>query len=268
MNNKPKIYDCFLFFNELDLLEIRLNVLKDYVDYFVLVEATKTFTNKDKPLYYKENKERYKEFSKKIIHIVIDEHPPYKAEKNSVGDIWEYDCYQRNQIVRGLEKAKESDVIILSDLDEIINPKIIEPAVEENELVGLQMYVFYYYLNYIRNEREYTPKIFRKKLLETYTPQEIRFQLGKMKVFPNAGWHFSYLGGEEKIKIKLENTAHQQYNTQNTLKSIEEKLNKGIDLYDRDIKMKLVYMEKNFVNYPKYILDNLQKYKHLIKQKQ
>ena len=57
MSKVTKIYDCFLFFNELDLLEIRLNVLNDYVDYFVLVEATQTFTNKDKPLYYKENKE-------------------------------------------------------------------------------------------------------------------------------------------------------------------------------------------------------------------
>ena len=66
MSKKPKIYDCFLFFNELELLEIRLNVLNDVVDYFVLVESTKTFTNHDKPLHYQENKEKFKDFNDKI----------------------------------------------------------------------------------------------------------------------------------------------------------------------------------------------------------
>jgi len=66
------IYDCFSFFNELDLLEIRLHELDPVVDKFVLVEASKTFQGKDKPLFYDENKERYKEFSEKIIHVVVD----------------------------------------------------------------------------------------------------------------------------------------------------------------------------------------------------
>ena len=60
VSKKPKIYDCFLFFNELELLEIRLNVLKDIVDYFVLVESTKTFTNQDKPLHYQKKKKNSK----------------------------------------------------------------------------------------------------------------------------------------------------------------------------------------------------------------
>ena len=264
MSNKNKIYDCFLFFNELELLEIRLNVLNDVVDYFVLVESTKTFTNHDKPLHYKENKEKFKDFNDKIIHIIVDDHPPYQAKKNQVGDIWEYDFYQRNQITRGLEKADDEDIVILSDLDEIINPKVISKITKETDIVSLQMYVFYYYLNFLRLEREYTPKVFRKKHLQDYTPQEIRDLTGSMKVYPNAGWHFSFLGGEDKIKYKLQNTAHQQYNTEKIVSEIEYKMNNGIDLFDRAIKMTVIDVDEN---YPEYILNHKEKYKHLIKGK-
>ena len=70
-----KIYDAFLFFNELDLLEIRLNLLNDYVDYFVISESDLTFSGKPKPLYYLENKDRFKQFEKKIIHQVLTDNP-------------------------------------------------------------------------------------------------------------------------------------------------------------------------------------------------
>jgi hypothetical protein len=70
---KPKVFDCFLFFNEFDVLDIRLNELNDKVDKFILVESTKGFSNKDKPLYFLENKERYAKFLDKIVHVVVDE---------------------------------------------------------------------------------------------------------------------------------------------------------------------------------------------------
>ena len=70
------IYDCFTFFNELDLLEIRLNVLKDVVDKFVLVESVKTFTGRDKELFFEKNKDRFAAFADRIIHLVVREFPP------------------------------------------------------------------------------------------------------------------------------------------------------------------------------------------------
>ena len=70
-----KTYDIFTLNNELDMLELRLNILNDYVDYFVIVEATETFTGVDKPLYYQLNKERFSEFEHKIIHFVIKDTP-------------------------------------------------------------------------------------------------------------------------------------------------------------------------------------------------
>jgi len=264
VSKKPKIYDCFLFFNELELLEIRLNVLNSVVDYFVLVESTKTFTNHDKPLHYKENKEKFKDFNDKIIHIIIDDLPPYTGEKNAEGEIWEYDFYQRNQIVRGLTNADKEDIIILSDLDEIANPKVVSAFRQENEIACLQMFIFYYHLNQLRHEKWYMAKVFKKKHLENYSPQELRDLTGSMKVYPNAGWHFSYLGNKEKIEYKLKNTAHQQFNTDKIVGEIEYKMNNGIDLFDRAIKMTVIDVDEN---YPEYILNNKEKYKHLIKGK-
>jgi beta-1,4-mannosyl-glycoprotein beta-1,4-N-acetylglucosaminyltransferase len=89
-----QIIDCFTFFNELKMLELRLTELNDVVDYFVLVESTKTFSNNDKQLFYKENKHLFEKFNDKIIHIIVDEFPE--------GDNWSREVYQRNAIQRGL----------------------------------------------------------------------------------------------------------------------------------------------------------------------
>src|SRR5689334_5945992 len=115
------IYDCFIFFNELELLDIRLNILNEVVDKFVLVEATQTHQYKPKPLYYSDNKERFKAFHDKIIHLIVDELPPNPT--NGPRNSWDMERFQRNCIARGLNDCKPDDVIIISDLDEIPDPK-------------------------------------------------------------------------------------------------------------------------------------------------
>jgi beta-1,4-mannosyl-glycoprotein beta-1,4-N-acetylglucosaminyltransferase len=232
MKKKNKIYDCFLFFNELDLLEIRLNVLNDYVDYFVLVEATKTFSNKNKKLYYAENTERFSSFNHKIIHIVVDEHPEFKNKKDAVGDVWEYEVYQRNQIIKGLEKADDNDVVMISDVDEIPNPLFFLKVLNEKGIKDNPVQVL---------------RVSGDKVYSKYT-----------------GWHFSFLGGEEKIKNKIDSFSHQQYNNDNVFNDISKNIEKGNDIFSRDIKMKVV--DLNF-QFPKYIVLNQDKYKHLIKDK-
>jgi hypothetical protein len=109
---KPKVYDCFSFFNELDVLEIRLNELDKYVDYFVLVEMTVTHKGDPKPLYFEQNKKRFDKFLHKIIHIVVADYP-------QVNDPWIREHYQRNCIERGLNNCNNNDIIIISDVDEI-----------------------------------------------------------------------------------------------------------------------------------------------------
>jgi len=257
MNNKPKIYDCFLFYNELELLEIRLNILNDFVDKFVLLESTKTFNNNEKKLYYQNNKDKYKKFQDKIIHIILDEHPPFTKG-------WDYERYQRNCIIKGLDEAEDDDVIILSDLDEIPNPNLLKQIYKLPGIKVLKLPTFYYYLNLLTNDIAMCSRIFTKKHLNKLTMQEIRTQ-GDTLYVKDTGWHFSFIGDENFIKNKIENFSHQEFNTKEVKNNIKNNINKGVDIFSRKgFKTKFVNMSNNF---PKYILDNLEKYKHLIKQK-
>jgi len=142
-----KIFDCFKFFNELELLELRLMELNDVVDYFVLVEANKTHTGKEKPYIFEENKEMFKDYLNKIIHVKVDDLPPY-----SQNDIWTAENYQRNCIMRGLvDYAENGDKIIVSDIDEIPNPETIKENLTDNRWVTFKQKLYYYYVNCEQN---------------------------------------------------------------------------------------------------------------------
>ena len=118
------IYDCFSFFNEFDILDIRLHELNDIVDRFVLVEAPRTYRGEKKPLYFAENKERYSEFLEKIIHVVVDDLPtPIN------GDRWPPQIFQRRQLIRGLSSCSMDDIVIFSDLDEIPEASVIKEVI-------------------------------------------------------------------------------------------------------------------------------------------
>ena len=109
-----KVYDCFTFYNELELLELRLKSFYNIVDYFVIVEATRTQNNLPKKLYFEENKAAFAQFFPKIRHIIFQaESVPYTG----VGD-WSIEVSQRNAIMAGLKDAEPEDLVFISDLDE------------------------------------------------------------------------------------------------------------------------------------------------------
>ena len=118
VSNQPKIIDCFIFYNELELLTYRLNILNDFVDFFVLVESTLTFVGKEKPLFYQENKHLFEKFNDKIIHVVVDDFP-YKNPNIESREQWENERFQRNCISRGLNKLslQNNDVNTNTDID-------------------------------------------------------------------------------------------------------------------------------------------------------
>ena len=116
-----KIYDCFTFYNEFELLELRLKSYYNLVDCFVIVEADKTFTNKPKPFYFNERKNEFAEFLPKIRHIMVNMDIPYSG----VGD-WSIEFAQRNFIAKGLEDAAPEDLVFISDLDEFWSPDIFQ----------------------------------------------------------------------------------------------------------------------------------------------
>jgi len=265
------IYDCFTFFNELDMLEIRLNILDPIVDKFVLVEATKTQNNKNKPLFYKLNKHRYKKFADKIIHIVVDKYPKNISQ-------WTIENYQRNCITKGLKQCNDNDIIMISDLDEIPNPKLVTKytsTLQFGTIVAFNMYVFFLYINLwdpnrictnvtkilyykdlknILNDIYYKNGTVEENINKGTTATKIRRYTGsKQKFIQNAGWHFTWLGNEEKTLKKL-------------LAVCEGDKKATIDdakIHRKNLfrKLKPVALNKFF---PEYIVKNQKLYKHLI----
>lgn len=116
-----KIYDCFTFYNEIDLLKIRINLLKEYVDYFVLVEMNVTQTGLKKAFIFDEHKNEFADLGVNIIHVKVKDTPKMAHEY----DNWLLENYQRNNILQGLKNCQSDDLIMISDLDEFPDPRVI-----------------------------------------------------------------------------------------------------------------------------------------------
>ena len=275
------IYDCFPFFNELDLLEIRLNELDSVVDKFVLVEATKTFQKQPKPLYFEENKERFKDFEDKIIHIVVDKFPNF-FYKWRIPTAWDYDNYQKDQVIKALSQCEGDDIIIISDVDEIPSADKIKEYKNTEGIKVFEQLLSNYYLNciavdsptelHLTNEDNMT---YWKGSVMLNFSDFISFKKARMMrdkigenivVIKKAGWHFSFVGDFDKIRLKLDSWAHtkeKKYNPdylsdQDAVKKI---IQQGDDLFGRDYKFKILPLSDMF---PKYLIENQKKFNHII----
>jgi beta-1,4-mannosyl-glycoprotein beta-1,4-N-acetylglucosaminyltransferase len=227
------LIDCFIFYNELDLLNYRLNILYDKVDYFVIVESTKTFQGSDKNLYYNENKELFQNFKDKIIHVIVDD---LKCPLN-YKEIWDNEHYQRNCIDKGIQRLnlKDDDLIMIADVDEIPNPL----KIKDFKINGLLEYDLYYYNLYTKNKNKWFTSCF----IDYYTykskfnckPQSIRTYPDFENKNEKAGWHLSYFGDENFIKNKLQSFSHREYNNDyyTNLESIKNKIKESKDLFNR-----------------------------------
>ena len=279
------IYDCFTFFNELDLLEIRLNVLGGVVDRFVLVESTRTFTNKPKRLFYEENKERFAKFADRIEHVVVDSFPPFTTA-------WLYESHQRNQISTGLLRsgAKADDVVLISDVDEIPDPDQVRRYANTPGVKGFRQDYFCYYLNF-RNVRQqawvgtkmlsYTDfltifdgvEVMKNEFLpeeinQGTTPSKIRMRpipksRGGCRIVAPGGWHFTSLGGAETLALKMRSFSHQEFNPGEERISIEE-LERKIKAGESPFWKVNCFGVSLDGYFPAYIQNNAKKYAHLV----
>ena len=127
-----------MYWDEDLLLDLRLNILNNYVDYFVIVEGNKTWQNNPKKLKF--NIKKFKKFKKKIIYIKVEDLPDGKNP-------WVRENFQRNCIVRGLENARDQDIIIISDLDEIPNPSAIKLFNKKKRYAVFEQNLYYYKIN-------------------------------------------------------------------------------------------------------------------------
>ena len=194
-----KIFDCFMFFNELELLELRLMTLNSIVDHFVIVEVGMTFTGKKKEFYFENNKKYFKKYLNKIIYIKKDNLPI--SEVHTRQDAFQNEYYNRNLIFEGLSGANGDDYIILSDIDEIPNPKaVLEGISSEFKVFVLKQKLFYYYVNCLQKQEWFGTVVTKRKDLES--PKALRRKRNIcVNVIENGGWHYSFLGGEEKSLV-------------------------------------------------------------------
>lgn len=251
------VFDCFTFYNELDLLEIRLNILDSVVDKFVLIESDRTYTNLKKPLLYLENSKRYKKFHKKIIHVVVKDTP-------NVTHPWIIEHYLMAATKRGLTAAKSNDTILISNLDEIPTPeKIIEYKNKPGKLKVFEQQFFYYFLNFSSTNRKWlgTKMLKYKNFLKYQDAYVIRHSPNTL-IIGNGGWHFSYMGGIKKIREKMATGSHQEFNNDkfNTKEKIMTAIIEKRDFLNHGDKFDILPVE----NLPQYIIDHKNKYKFML----
>lgn len=242
-----KIYDTFIFYDEFDMLDIRLNYLYDKVDYFVIVEATRTFSGKKKKLYLKQNKELYNKFKNKIIYVKVGDMPNLIKYHNNR---YVLENYQRMCIREGLLNCKPDDIIMVSDVDEIPSIECIEQAKEllkDNNILALKQHLFNGHLNeYVNSEwmgtvmTEFNTLNKKAKL----NPDFLRDYRDGAN-FMEGGWHFSNCYDKERIKLK-------------------EKHMSGIDKPIEELKTEFVQITKE--TFPDYLVNNKEKFKHIIKE--
>lgn len=261
------IYDCFTFFNEYTILDIRLNTLYDYVDKFIIVEATRSHQNLPKPLYFEENKDKYIKFLDKIIHVVIDSYPEHSY--------FSYEAHQRDEIYTKLKGvASDDDIVFISDADEIWNPKVIDTVnLEHKKLYSWASYICYHYFNLVaQKEYWYQPKYCLFSTLKEYCDnQKLKLTHDVLRnkqdciskndivLLQNlGGWHFSYT---EDVEYKLQNFLHSEYRNMKYdyfLRLIKNGINPfhGNDTFIiEDLENYLPdYVLKNMSNFEKFIL--------------
>ncbi|WP_282046120.1 hypothetical protein [Roseibium album] len=241
------LYDCFVFHNEFDLLEIRLREMGDSVDRFVLVEADQTQRGSPKPFYFDENRDRFAPWADKIIDLQVrfpDQLPPaLGVYKNRRKKDWERENYQRNCISRALESCDPDDLVLLSDVDEIVRAptlaKVMAERLFRGRLLVFEQSLHKHHLDRIVPGKTWLlgSRMIEKKYLTT--PQQLRRTKARMtkkpyvpdfatqpflrirnnnlsgigrpvKIIPDAGWHFSSMGGLEAFRTKLDSVVHGQ----------------------------------------------------------
>ncbi len=263
-----KIIDSFIFYNELDMLTYRLSILNEFVDYFVLVESTHSFSGNLKELFYYNNKDLFKDFNHKIIHVVVDNLPFKKPNINiSTNDQWINEAFQRNSIKSGIDiiDFSNEDIILTSDLDEITNPEILkklknnELQYNTNGLNRLALDMYYYNLNtLVGRQCWHGIKLFNFK---TYKNLNLSFQemrtyewTNHVNIIENGGWHLSYFGDIKFIQNKIRNFSHQEFNNEvyNSESNIEQNVNNQTNIFDQNKQLINIPIKENNNLPPEY----------------
>ena len=294
-----KIFDCFMYFNEEVLLDLRLNILDKYVDYFVIVESS--FTHKGDKRSLQFNSKKFEKFKEKIIYLVYDNRPKdikeilsddnedIKSEKYISNSILQ-ENEQRNFILNGLKDANEEDLILISDVDEIPSLERLDISKIDQKIIMFRQEMFYYKFNLKLPNFFWTgTRACKKKYLKS--PQWLRnikvrkysffrfdvlFSKTKfidIKIIDNGGWHFTYLKNADEIEHKLRSYLHHREFDLNpiSIDEINNIIKNKIAIYDLtlDKRAQKIGHGKKLEKYPldklpKFLIDNLHNYQEWI----
>ena len=278
------IYNSIMFFNELDLLEIRLYELESVVDKFIIVEATTTHSGMNKELHYANNRDRFVRFSDKIIHIVVDDMPmghqplelgmpenglvrPGKGITDAMAEVRER--HQRNSGMRGMAGCRDEDIVIVTDADEIPRATSIPDRIDGDRVCRFSMNE---YDGYINRQGAESGIIYIYGVANFSTVRKLGVDGIKqchrgyhnVETIPNGGWHFSWVGGVEAMVTKIESFLHQELNVpqfkdRNRLTNVIESPNDLTQVPGRQYRF--VALDDT---YPEYVMRHTAKLKHLI----
>jgi hypothetical protein len=259
----PKVYDCFTFNGEWDMLELRLHTHDSAVDYYVIAESNWTHAGNLKPhTSFNICDPRLVQFAHKIRYVLVTDMP-------NTGNAWDNEHWQRNALMRGLWDAQDDDLILISDCDEIVKPWFIQSALHEtNQLVfGFQQPVYYCYMNNKQMDDTFWSVAVRYKKLHEHDPNWYRLSLRLNYIqepyywYANAGWHYSYMMDKEHIIKKLEEFSHTELNTDQVKQQLdpESAARQGRDILGRDyVHFQLIPQQE--VDLPSYVINNKEKF--------
>ena len=290
------IYDCFMYFDEDMLLDLRLNVLDKYVKKFIITEATYTHSGQEKKLNF--DIKNFSKFKDKIEYIIVDQLPPNllslndfdnENEKNKKKILNGYarDNFQREKLNEGLKDLDQNDLIFVSDLDEIPNLKSINFSKIFNKIIIFKQEMFYYKLNLrykdfiwygtkaCKKKDFISPQWLRDIKSKKYSNLRLDLLFSKKKYsdvhfINNGGWHFTCIRTPENLRYKLLNFAHHQDFEQSGLKTddLRNLIKKKKPMYDHaadkknqnkwntEKKLEQISLKK----IPQYIEDNPDKF--------
>lgn len=269
-----KVFDCFTFFNEVDLLEFRLKLLSPLVDYFVIVESNLAHSGRTKDYNFKNEEQRFAPWADKIKYITLHQTTDGlvfnedEKEYNKHNGSWKLENEQRNALHQAAALMNDDDFVVIGDLDEIPDPLVLKKIRLKDQPFALRMSFHNYFMNCQNskgNKRWNGSIACSGNFFKENTPQVLRDNRNNYKKIKNAGWHFSYLGGIEKIKYKIKSFAHTEYNKTEFLdeEHILNALENGEDIFKRkNVRHKIVPVE----DYPLHIRNLMTQYPHFIKE--
>lgn len=274
-NIKYKIFDCITFYQANLLFQIRFEILKDVVDYFVICEANKTHTGINKSFNFNPDiPEKYKD---KIIYIKVTDLPNIKIKGKKDYKLL---SLQMECLFKGIKSAKPDDLIIFSDEDEIPNPSIINNFNFNKHKFGIFLQNMYYYKLNIMNidegngnwpgsricQMKNLKSFFKLRLLKTKNTRYPFWRFDKEKnieLIAKGGWHFTYLMKPKEISKKIRDMAHTEFNKDKfkDISFIENNIKNLNDPFDRNLNLKKTEIDSSF---PKFIRDNKEMFKDWI----